>query len=535
MKIAGITLQKPRTEELVRLSGFLVGGFVSALCSLDGRAPLAAGLVASLRPGRYTMAALFGAAAGSFATLSFGEALRCCAILVLIASVLASFRDTIWFQHPLFRPLTAALTTLAVELAYTMQLGFTLPAITRLLSCTALSGILCHYCSLLLRETSLPRRRTSREFENLRRRLQMSAQALRSVYESLGTPPPKKEENPAVIFDRAAEVVCRGCAMRELCWNKEYISTFNAFNDATPAILERGRAEASDFASHFASRCIHFPQLVSAISTEVTALLLRRQYRRQLEQERQRTRGQYAQLGELVAQTMAVEETIAKPGRELPFDIAMGSTPKEGQRLCGDSVTWFHGSGTSLYLLLSDGMGSGREAQRESQLALRLLEQFLTAGIHPEAALRTLNAALHLRSDSQGSFTTIDLLELDLKDYQAALYKYGAAPTYIKRQGSVRRLTGSSLPAGLQNTDDTPPAATFSLEGGSFLLMVSDGVADSDSDQWLQDLLAGWQGEDPNVLVSLVLRECWQRRKGNDDCSALCLYLPRQNQGKREV
>ena len=65
--------------------------------------------------------------------------------------------------------------------------------------------------------------------------------------------------------------------------------------------------------------------------------------------------------------------------------------------------------------------------------------------------------------------------------------------------------------------------------------MVSDGVADCDSDQWLQDLLVGWHGEDPNVLVSLVLRECCQRRKGDDDCSALCLYLPRQNHGKREV
>ena len=65
--------------------------------------------------------------------------------------------------------------------------------------------------------------------------------------------------------------------------------------------------------------------------------------------------------------------------------------------------------------------------------------------------------------------------------------------------------------------------------------MISDGVADSGDDQWLQDLLAGWQGEDPNVLVSLVLREAAQRRQGSDDCSAMCLYLPAQERGKREV
>ena len=338
-----------------------------------------------------------------------------------------------------------------------------------------------------------------------------------------------------MVFDRAAEVVCRGCALRDLCWNKEYISTFNAFNDATPALLARGRAEPEDFAPYFANRCIHFPQLLSAISTEVTALLLRRQYRRQLDAERQRTRGQYVQLGELVAQAMAAEEPAPRQGREMPHDVALGSAPKEGQRVCGDSLTYFRGGQGKLFLLLSDGMGSGREAQRESQMTLRLVEQFLTAGIEAGPALRTVNTALNLRGDEQGSFTTIDLLEADLQGREAVLYKYGAAPTYVKRQGSVRRLTGAALPAGLQDTAAVPTPARFPLEENTFLLMVSDGVADSGDDQWLQDLLAGWQGDDPNVLVSLVLRECYQRRKGDDDRSAMCLYLPPQNRGRREV
>ena len=214
--------------------------------------------------------------------------------------------------------------------------------------------------------------------------------------------------------------------------------------------------------------------------------------------------------------------------------MALGAEPKEGQRLCGDSLTWFRTGGT-LYAILSDGMGSGREAQRESQMALRLLEQFLQAGIAPETALRTMNAALNLRSDEQGSFTTIDLLAADLSAGQAALYKYGAAPTYIKRQGSVRRLAGASLPAGLQDSGAEPQAIRFPLEENAFLLMVSDGVADSGDDQWLQDLLAGWQGSDPNVLTSLVLREAYQRRHGDDDRSALCVYLPAGKRGRREV
>ena len=284
MKIGGMTRQGTGRGELSRLGGYFAAGFLSAACALEGRAPLAAGFLAACRPGRTALAALCGALMGSFAFLSFGSALRCCGILVLESAVLSAFRDTVWFQSALFRPLTAAGATLAVELAYALQMGLTAAAVIRLLACTALAGLLTHYCALLLRQTAIPRRQAHREPEGLRERLRLSADALRSLCEAFsGGGAPKKEENPAVVFDRAAEVVCRDCALRDLCWNKEYITTFNAFNDATPAILDRGRAESGDFAPHFASRCIHFPQLLSAINTEVTALLLRRQYRRQLE------------------------------------------------------------------------------------------------------------------------------------------------------------------------------------------------------------------------------------------------------------
>ena len=37
------------------------------------------------------------------------------------------------------------------------------------------------------------------------------------------------------------------------------------------------------------------------------------------------------------------------------------------------------------------------------------------------------------------------------------------------------------------------------------------------------------------VSADKVLREARQRRQGDDDCSAICLYLPPQDRGKREV
>lgn len=534
MKIGKISIAPYCFALAARLLVCFAGGFLSVLCALEDRSPLSAAVIAAAAPGMDAAAVLCGGILSAVLFLPFGAALRLGAILTLVAAVTSAFRDTVWFRRAWFTPLAAAAATLSVELAYLLQMGLTGENMMRTVSVSALSAALCHYCAILLRGEIVPRRQEKRETERLRERLRMSAEALRSVYESISTTRKGSEENPAVIFDRAAEVVCRGCALREVCWSREYISTFNAFNDATPAILERGRAEKEDFALHFSSRCIHFPQLVSAINTEVSAHLLRRQYRRRLEAERQRTRGQYAQLSEMVVQALSAPVAERESGREIPYDVALGSEAKEGQRLCGDSVTYFKGGGR-LHLLLSDGMGSGREAQRESKLALRLIEQFLTAGIEPGCALRTLNAALNLRGDESGSFTTVDLLSVDLTLGEGELIKYGAAPTYIKRSGTVRRLTGSALPAGLQDSGSSVPPVRFPLEKGSFVLMVSDGIADSGDDGWLQDLLAGWQGEDPHVLVSLVLRECRERRGGDDDRSAIALYLPAEDRGRRQV
>ena len=45
-------------------------------------------------------------------------------------------------------------------------------------------------------------------------------------------------------------------------------------------------------------------------------------------------------------------------------------------------------------MCLSDGMGSGMDACRESEIVVELLEQFLESGFTQEAAARMVNSAL---------------------------------------------------------------------------------------------------------------------------------------------
>ena len=373
--------------------------------------------------------------------------------------------------------------------------------------------------------------------ESLKAHLTQTAAAFRDLYDSLGRGTGNStDENPAIVFDRAAEKTCRSCALCSLCWQKEYTSTFNALNDATPFLLERGRALPKDFPPYFTDRCIHLTDFLTAINGELSAYLLRRQYRKQLEETRRSARGQYAQLSDLLSATAAnlgeAQAVSGEAGRS--YRIGAALRPKDGENVCGDSVSSFETEGGLLCLLLSDGMGSGEAARRESALTSRLVRQFLQAGVGAEAAIKTLNAALSLRSAEFGGFSTVDLLTMQRKTGEVVLYKYGAAPSYVKRGGNVRRITGAALPAGLRDTPTGPDVTKFPAESGSFIILISDGVADALHDEWLQNLLAGWEEKDPQMLASLILSESAKYSGLSDDCGVQVLYLPEEEPGRRK-
>ncbi len=437
----------------------------------------------------------------------------------------------------------------------------------------------------------------------VQQKLERTAQAFRTLCDSLRSAfrTPDNDNDVATVFDRAAGRQCRGCSLRDRCWKTDYNSTFNALNDATPAMVERGRAERGDFPRHFADRCIHFPEFVAAVNEELTALFYRRQYNARIRESRAAVCRQYAQLSDLLGEAAAelsreltpdtaggrrlrqriaewkldaratvyqdgrgllrVEaegpqcSVLARPGRLKELSAALGvplrvelegedalsliqqeplmavagvaARKKTGETVSGDAGTYFKRHDGKLYLLLCDGMGSGPEANRESTLAVRLLEQLLQAGVDAPRALTTLSSALALRGEETGGFTTVDLLQLDLFTGEGELFKLGAAPTYIKKGGNVQRLSGKSLPAGLAEGEGTAlDRFPLRLGAGDCVLMISDGVCPGPEDSWLRERLAGFDGESPKDLArELVTRDL---QDATDDRTALVIRVDRR-------
>ncbi len=221
------------------------------------------------------------------------------------------------------------------------------------------------------------------------------------------------------------------------------------------------------------------------------------------------------------------EKTYIRWRQAQPLMVMAGvsACTKEGQSVSGDAGAWFKTEEGRLFVLLCDGMGSGEAAHRESSLAIRLLEKFLRAGMEPEDALETLDRALSLRCEEEGGFTTVDLFALDLYDGEAGFYKLGAAPAYVRRKGGVSRILSDSLPAGLTSGDTGTEICKLRLEPGDSVVLISDGVAAADEDDWVQQALAEYDGSDPKSLAAVLIEGGETRGRAADDRTAVVLTV----------
>ncbi len=213
-----------------------------------------------------------------------------------------------------------------------------------------------------------------------------------------------------------------------------------------------------------------------------------------------------------------------QPRLRATFGAATKSrTPHEQN---GDSGSLFYPSNGHLALLLSDGMGSGKLAAKESAGIIKLLSELLRSGLPAKDALSTLQAALTLRSEFTASFATLDLLSANLFTGAAEIYKLGGAPTYIKREKTVRRICASSLPAGITLGEVCEPDVTpFTLDIGDYIIMTSDGIADGSDDVKLLEFLSSSAPASPKALADELLAFSLAHYKKNDDMTVAVIFI----------
>ncbi len=217
---------------------------------------------------------------------------------------------------------------------------------------------------------------------------------------------------------------------------------------------------------------------------------------------------------------------VLRQAEPLAVSVGIASMKKEGESVSGDRGTYFKTDGGMLCVILSDGMGAGEEAARESAAAVEILEELLKAGVEPGCAMRLLNSSAMLKNGDQWGYATVDLCCIDLFTGDTRFYKYGAAPSYIKTGRAIRRVKCTSLAAGmLAGEESAPDMVRMRLRPGNVALIASDGVLAENNDQWLRDILASSDGVETKLLAKTALRAAAGRFGNADDMTALAIRV----------
>ncbi|MGI6467617.1 MAG: stage II sporulation protein E [Syntrophomonadaceae bacterium] len=213
------------------------------------------------------------------------------------------------------------------------------------------------------------------------------------------------------------------------------------------------------------------------------------------------------------------------------YNVRCGAAQVGKEAVCGDSFTIATLKEGKQLVALSDGMGVGENASRESQAAIQLLEKLLGSGFGQDTSLQTINSVLLLRSRSE-TFATLDLVMIDLYTGQADFVKTGSAPSFIKRKGQVQVIAASSLPMGILE-DIEVFREKISLYPGDMVVMLSDGVVEARPDAveplWIEEFLQAMDETDPQVLAEHIIHRALTLCHGKplDDMTVICMALER--------
>lgn len=191
---------------------------------------------------------------------------------------------------------------------------------------------------------------------------------------------------------------------------------------------------------------------------------------------------------------------------------------KRGEPVCGDYSYMAPVNRQSMLLMISDGMGSGEPAFRQSEFLTESIADLIGAGFDKDCSIGLVNAMMSLKFQGE-NFATLDLCSVDLYSGMAEFVKYGAAVTFIKRDRWIDTIMSTSLPLGTV-PDAKGDVSVKKLFGEDIIFMCSDGLMDcieeEDKVSCMKEYLCELEAETPEDMAAELYRKIMQRKPENE-------------------
>lgn len=216
---------------------------------------------------------------------------------------------------------------------------------------------------------------------------------------------------------------------------------------------------------------------------------------------------------------------------KLEYDIYKQT--KTGVQISGDAHAVFPLHAGLVAIMLSDGMGTNRSAQRESTRLIQMMRDCLHYNMDPETAMHTMHYVLSLKNEDM--YATIDFALIDLQLGTLWCWKAGGMTTYVLRGAKLFKIESKAAPIGFMPVF-TIETENIGLLAEDFVIMVSDGLFSSTAD-WVQQETFFLQlirnainrKINLNVLLYEAMTQYKQRYTMDDDCTVMLFKMSHMN------
>ena len=214
------------------------------------------------------------------------------------------------------------------------------------------------------------------------------------------------------------------------------------------------------------------------------------------------------------------------------IQIGQATQIKNNSPVSGDSLLHIRLNDGKYLIALSDGMGTGPDARKSSQIAIKMLERLLMSGFDKDTSIDLINTTI--MNANEEIFATLDIAIIDLYNGKVEFIKNGACPTYIKNKKKVQIVKSLSLPAGILK-DINLTTYDKDIENQDILVMCSDGIIDSNieyknKELWVKYLLEDIETTNSQKIADLILNESIDNNYGiaKDDMSIIVCKIVKQ-------
>lgn len=198
------------------------------------------------------------------------------------------------------------------------------------------------------------------------------------------------------------------------------------------------------------------------------------------------------------------------------LELGQAKALKDGMTVSGDSIVQTKLEDGKYLIAISDGMGSGPEARKSSQIVISMLKRLLNSGFEKDISVDLINSNLLNVSDEV--FSTLDIAIVDLYKGNIEFIKNGACPTYIKNNKKIQIIKSLTLPAGVINDTNTD-VFDKDIENNDIFVMVSDGILDANvefknKELWLKYLLEDIEINNSQKIADIIINEAKDNNYG---------------------